>query len=200
MGGTENGGMRDVDDGAVPAWDDDYLQRVGDRLAHAYDVEREREVYGERFDLYGRLTVESQKQFLHQSLNWANYETAEHLFARRADGVSRADLDALVELGHQLADDWIDADEEHRGTEFTFGLVAPSIPEPVGEYVTGFRDRTLLKFGYYGDYEVNLVVVAPDRERIVASQEADSAAAFDFWEAYDPEDHGVLARIRGLLG
>ncbi|MBX0286132.1 hypothetical protein [Haloarcula salinisoli] len=195
--------MSDVDEppqAAVPTWDDDYLQRVGDRLAHAYDVERDYEVRGERFDLYGRLTVESQKQFLHQSLNWANYETAEYLFVRRADGVSRADLDALVELGHELADDWIDADEEHRGTEFTFGLVVPSIPEPVREYVTGFRERRLLKFGYYGDYEVNLVVVAPDRERIVASQEADSAAAFDFWEAYDPDGPGVIERIRGLLG
>jgi hypothetical protein len=192
--------MSDVDErAAVPTWDDDYLQRVGDRLAHAYDVDRDREVRGERFDLYGRLTVESQKQFLHRSLNWANYETAEHLFARRAGGVSRADLDALVELGHALADGWIDADEQHRGTEFTFALVVPSIPGAVSEHVAGFRDRTLLKFGYYGDYEVNLVVVAPEREQVVASREADSAAAFDFWDAYDPNAAGLLSRVRGWL-
>ncbi|MDS0281121.1 hypothetical protein [Haloarcula onubensis] len=193
--------MSDVDERpAVPTWDDDYLQRVGERVAHAYDVERERAVRGDRFDLYGYLSVESQKQFLHQSLNWANYETAEHLFVRRTDGVSRADCDALVELGHDLADEWIDADEQHRGTEFTFVLVVPSIPESVREHVAGFRDRTLLKFGYYGDYEVNLVVVAPERERLVASREADSAAAFDFWGAYDAEEEGLLGRLRGWLG
>jgi len=196
---TSMNGVDEPPQAAVPAWDDDYLQRVGDRLVHAYDVERDRAVRGERFDLYGRLTVEGQKQFLHQSLNWANYERAEHLFARRAGGVSRADLDALVELGHGLADEWIDADEKHRGTEFTFCLVVPSIPDSVREHVTGFRDRTLLKFGYYGDYEINLVVVAPEREQVVGSREADTAAAFDFWEAYDPGRAGVIERIRGLL-
>jgi len=201
VAGAEYSGMSDADErGVVPTWDDGYLHRVGDRLAYAYDVERDRAVRGERFELYGRLTVESQKQFLHQSLNWANYERAEHLFVRRADGVSRADLDALVELGHTLADDWIDADEQHRGTEFTFALVVPSIPGAVREYVAGFRDRTLLKYGYYGDYEVNLVLVAPDREQVVGSREADTAAAFDFWETYDPEGPGLLGRLRGLLG
>jgi len=195
--------MSDVDEptrAAVPAWDDDYLQQAGERLAHAYDLERDRAARGERFDLYGQLRVESRKQFLHQSLNWANYETAEHLFVRRTGGVSRADLDDLVELGHELAEAWIDADEEHRGTEFTFVLVVPAIPEAVRSHVAGFRDRTLLKFGYYGDYEVNLVVVAPEREQVVASREADTAAAFDFWDAYDPEGPGLVARVRGWLG
>jgi len=150
--------------------------------------------------MYAHLSVESQKQFLHQSLNWANYETAEHLFVRRADGVSRADLDALVEVGHELADAWIDADEEHRGTEFTFVLVVPSIPAAVRDHVSGFRDRTLLKFGYYGDYEVNLVVVAPERESLVASREADTATAFDLWGARDSEAGSLFGRLRGWLG
>jgi hypothetical protein len=194
--------MSDVDGTSrdIPTWDDDYLQSVGERLAHAYDLEQDRTVRGERFDLYGYLSVESQKQFLHQALNWANYETAEHLFVRRADGVSRADLDALVDLGHDLADEWIDADEEHRGTEFTFVLVVPRVPDTVRSHVSGFRDRTLLKFGYYGDYEVNLVVVAPEKETLVASREADTAAAFDLWGAYDPGARGLLARLRRFVG
>jgi len=192
--------MSDTEQAAVPTWDDDYLQRVGERLTHAYDVERDREVRGERFALHGHLSVRSQKQFLHQSLNWANYETAEHLFVRRVDGVSRADCDALVELGHDLAGDWIDADEQHRGTEFTFVQVTPAIPDAVEEYVAGFRDRTLLKLGYYGDYEINLAVVAPDREALVASREADTAAAFDFWGAHEPDADGLVGRLRAWLG
>jgi hypothetical protein len=186
-------------DADLPDWDDDYLQGVAERLKFNYDLEREHAAGGEDFDMYGRLYVQSQKQFLHQSLNWANYETVEHLFVRRADGVSTADLDALVELGHDLADDWIEPDEEHQGTDFTFVLVVPDIPEEVRSYVDGFRDRTLLKYGYYGAYEVNLAVVAPDREAAVGSSEADVTTAFELWRDLDAEPSGLLGRLRALL-
>ena len=186
-------------DADLPSWDDDYLQGVAERLKFNYDLERESTVRSDRFDMYGRLYVQSQKQFLHQSLNWANYETVEHLFVRRADGVSTADLDALVELGHELADDWIDPDEEHQGTDFTFVLVVPDIPEEVRAYVDGFRDRTLLKYGYYGAYEVNLAVVAPDREDAVGSSEADVTTAFELWRDLDAENDGLLGRLGSLF-
>ena len=186
-------------DADLPSWDDDYLQEVAERLKFNYDLERDYAVRRHDFEMYGRLYVQSQKQFLHQSLNWANYETVEHLFVRRADGVSTADLDALVELGHDLADDWIEPDEEHQGTDFTFVLVVPDIPEEVRSYVDGFRDRTLLKYGYYGAYEVNLAVVAPDREAAVGSSEADVTTAFELWRDLDAEPSGLLGRLRALL-
>jgi hypothetical protein len=187
-------------DANLPSWDDDYLDRVADRLKFNYDLERGYTAGNESFEMYGRLYVESQKQFLHQSINWANYETVEHLLVRRADGVSVADLDALVDLGHDLADEWIEADEEHQGTDFTFVLVVPDIPDVVRDYVDGFRDRTLLKYGYYGAYEVNLVVVAPETEAAVGSSEADVAAAFELWRDLDAEPNGLLGRLRAWLG
>ena len=193
--------VSDADERAdVPTWDDDYLQSVAERLMHAYDLERDHATGSERFDMYGHLSVESQKQFLHQSLNWANYQTVEHVFVRRVGGVSRADLDALVDLGHDLAEDRIEADEEHHGTEFTFVLVVPEVPAAVRDHISGFRDRTLLKYGYYGAYEVNLVVVAPEREDAVASSEADVVAAFAPWGEWDGESPGLLGRLRALLG
>lgn len=186
-------------DADLPSWDDDYLQDVAERLKFNYDLQRDYAVRGQGFEMYGRLYVRSQKQFLHRSLNWANYETVEHLFVRRADGVSAADLDALVELGHDLADEWIEPDEKHQGTDFTFVLVVPDIPEAVRSYVDGFRDRTLLKYGYYGAYEVNLVVVAPDRTDAVGSSEADIGAAFELWRDLDANDDGFLGRLRSWL-
>ncbi|MDS0277423.1 hypothetical protein NDI85_06430 [Halomicroarcula sp. S1AR25-4] len=184
----------------LPSWDDEYLQRVADRLKFNYDLQRDYAAGGERFEMYGRLYVESQKQFLHQSINWANYETVEHLFVRRADGVSEADLDALVELGHDLAEEWIEPSEEHQGTDFTFVLVVSDVPENVRSYVDGFRDRTLLKYGYYGAYEVNLAVVAPDREDAVGSTEADVTAAFELWRDLEAGPSGLLGRLRAWLG
>jgi hypothetical protein len=186
-------------DADLPSWDDDYLQSVAERLKFNYDLERDYAVRRHDFEMYGRLYVQSQKQFLHQSLNWANYETVEHLFVRRADGVSTADLDGLVELGHGLAEEWITPDEEHQGTDFTFVLVVPDISEAVRGYVDGFRDRTLLKYGYYGAYEVNLAVVAPDRADAVGSSEADVAAAFELWRELDGDGGGLLGRLRSWL-
>ena len=181
----------------VPDWDDEYVDRVSDRLMFNYDLEKDYRVRGESFTLYGEMRLESQKQFLHRSINYANHESREHLFVRRADSVSRADLEALAELGHDLADEWIVANEEHYGTDFTFAVVAPEIPENVREFVAGFADRNLLKLGYYGHYEVNLLVAAPDDEAVVESGNADVAAAFRTWtdvpEAREPA--GLLARL-----
>ncbi|NHN60618.1 hypothetical protein G9466_16240 [Halorussus sp. JP-T4] len=183
----------------VPDWDDEYLDRVSDRLMFSFDLERERRVRNRAFAMYGEMRIESQKQLFHAALNYGNHEKREHLFVRRADAVSRADLESLVELGHALADEWIDADEEHFGTDFTFVVVAPEIPDDVRAFVSGFRDRTLLKFGYYGDYEVNLVAVAPEEEQAVESEEAEVAAAFRLWESLDEtgESSGLLSRLFG---
>ena len=179
----------------VPTWDDEYFDRVSDRLMFSYDLERDYSVRGHSFPMYAELRMENQKQFLHPALNYADHETREHLFARRAGEPTVPDLEALVDLGHDLADDWIDADEEHYETNFTFVLVADTLSDAVRSFVSGFRDRTLLKFGYYGHYEVNLVAVAPDREALVASENADTAAAFRLWERVDSPDEGFFSRF-----
>jgi hypothetical protein len=184
-----------------PEWDDPYLDGVAERLVFNYDLERDRRVNGERFELYGRLLIESRKQFIHQSVRYAHQSVHEHLLATRHDGVTVRELDRLADLGHRLADDWIDADEEHKSTDFTFVVVTDAIPDDVRERVDGFRDRTLIRYGYYGHYEVNLVVVAPEREAYVASDEADVWRAFAPWADEDPDpDSGLFGRIKGLLG
>ncbi len=179
----------------VPTWDDEYFDRVSDRLMYSYDLERDYSVRGHRFPMYAELRMQNQKQFLHPALNYADHETREHVFARRAGEPTVADLEAFVDLGHDLADDWIDADEEHYETNFTFVLVADEIPDSVASFVEEFRDRTLLKYGYYGRYEVNLVVVAPDDEDGVASQEADVLQAFALWGDVESPDEGFFSRF-----
>jgi len=179
----------------VPTWDDEYFDRVSDRLMFSYDLERDYSVRGHSFPMYAELRMENQKQFLHPALNYADHETREHVFARRAGEPTVPDLEALVDLGHDLAADWVDADEEHYETNFTFVLVADTLSDAVRSFVSGFRDRTLLKYGYYGHYEVNLVVVAPDDEDGVASQEADVLQAFALWGDVEQPDEGFFSRF-----
>ncbi|GAB3420318.1 hypothetical protein GCM10027435_22740 [Haloparvum alkalitolerans] len=180
---------------AVPDWDDEYLDRVGDRLMYGYDLEKDYRLDGERWDLYGEMRVRNEKQFLHPALSYADHEAEEYLFARREQGVTIRELERLVERGHDVADERVDPDEEHYGTDVTFALVTDAIPDDVREFVEGFRDRTLLKFGYYGHYDVNLIVVAPDAEAIVASEAADAAEAFTLWEDVSEEREGFLSRF-----
>ncbi|WP_121823180.1 hypothetical protein [Halostella salina] len=179
----------------VPDWDDEYIDRVSDRLMYSYDLERDHRVRGERFDLYGEFRMRNQKQFLHPALSYADHDTEEYLFARRNSDVTVADLERLADFGNDLADDWVDADEQHFETNFTFVVVADAIPEAVRSFVDGFRDRTLLKFGYYGHYEVNLVVVAPEPERAVESEAADIADAFALWGEVERNPEGFFSRF-----
>ncbi|KOX97583.1 hypothetical protein EXE48_17170 [Halorubrum sp. ASP1] len=180
---------------AVPDYDDEYLDRVSDRLMYSYDLDRDVVVDGERFDMTAEMRVRNQKQFLHPALSYADHDMREFVFARRVATPSVDEAERLVEFAHGVADERVDAHEEHYGTDVTVVLVADRIPDDVAEFVDGFRDRTLLTFGYYGHYEVNLVVVAPDRESLVASENADTAAAFRLWERVDSQDEGFLSRF-----
>jgi hypothetical protein len=206
-GGTAGGDPAGSEAGAdplagVPEWDDDYLDRVGDRLLYSYDLERDRRVDGERFGLYGRLDVENRKQFLHPAITYGHHEVTEHLFVRRESDVSVADLEALASLGDRLGESWVEPDERHYATEFVFGLVAPAIPEAVREHVAGFESRTLLRYGYDGHYAVRLFVVAPEAEALVAGPGVDVATAFRLWEdgAEDESGGGVVGRLASALG
>jgi len=182
----------------IPEWEDEYVDRVSDRLLHNFDLEKDYRVRGQEFTLYGRMVMESQKHFFHPSLNYANHSTTEHLFVQRRSAVTVDDLEHLVEFAHELADEWIDANEEHYSTDFTLAIVAPSISDSVQTFVQNFRDRTLLKYGFYGHYEVNLVVGAPETEELVASKNADVRKAFQTWEPLETESEpgllGLIAR------
>jgi|GEM_PF-124235 len=180
---------------AVPDWDDGYLDRVSDRLMYNYDLERDRRVNGERWEMYGEMRVLNQKQFFHPALSYADHEAEEYLFVRHERRPTVAELRRLVEVGHEVADERIVADEEHFGTDVSFVLVCEALSEEVAGFVSEFRERELLKFGYYGHYDVNLVVVAPEEERLVASEAADVAEAFRLWEDVSEPDEGLLSRF-----
>ena len=180
---------------SVPDYDDEYLDRVSDRLLYSYDLETDYVVHGERFELYAEMRMRNQKQFLHPALSYADHETKEYVFARRVATPTVGELERLVDLGHAIADVRVDGDEQHYGTDVTFVLVGDRLPEDVTDFVDGFRDRTLLKFGYYGHYEVNLIVVAPEREEIVDSEAAGITGAFRLWEPVETPDEGFLSRF-----
>ena len=176
------------EDPDVPEWDDEYVDRVSDRLMFNYDLERDYAVRGEGFTLYGEMQMHHEKHFIHPLLSFAHHDSFEHVFARRVDRVTVPELERLVELGHDLADEWIEADEEHYSTDFTFAVVADEIPDDVRAFVADFRDRTMLKKGYYGHYEVHLLVVAPDEEDLVASRKAHLDDAFRLWDPIEEEE------------
>jgi hypothetical protein len=172
------------EDPDVPDWDDEYVDRVSDRLLFNYDLEKDYSVEGvdDPFTMYGRMQMHHQKHFFHPMLSFAHHDTYDHVFVRHQERVTVGDLEGLVALGHDLADEWIEADPEHYATEFTFAVVTDAISGEVAAFVSDFRDRTMLKGGFNGHYEVNLLVVAPDRERLVASERAEVDEAFRLWD------------------
>ena len=181
-------GLEPAEEPDVPDWDDEYFDRVSDRLLFNYDLEKDVRAAGERFALYGEMRMRNEKHFLHPSLTFAQHESAEHVYARRQDQVAVADLEHLVDVGHDLADAEIDADPDHFSTEYVFVLVTDEIPAAVREFLDGFRERTMLKYGYNGHYEIQFVVVAPEREAIVSSRDAHVEEAFRLWSPIEDQD------------
>lgn len=188
-----------TDDPDVPEWDDEYFDKVSDRLMYNYDLEKDYEVRGERFSLYGEMRMASQKHFFHPSIRFGYHESTEHVFARRTDHVVIPDLEHYIALGKELADAWIEPDEQHFSTEFTFVSVTNHIDDSVRQFIENHRERTLIKYGYYGHYEIHLIVVAPGAEDIVASEEANVEAAFRLWDPIEREEPGLLGLITRRL-
>ncbi|MFW5896189.1 MAG: hypothetical protein ACOCUA_02275 [archaeon] len=183
----------------VPDWEDEYLDRVSDRIMYNYDLEKDVTVQGERFDLAGSMRIENQKHFFHPSLNYANHESREFLYARRQDDVSVADLEALVEVAHDVAEARVEHTDQHFSTDVTLAIVVPSIDESVARFVESFSDRNLLRFGFNGHYEINLVVAAPDARDVVYSENADVWKAFQTWERIEKEEPGLWQLITRRL-
>jgi hypothetical protein len=172
----------------VPDWEEEYLDRVSGRLLFNYDLQKDVTAGGEAFAMYGEMRMLNKKHFLHPALTFAEHESFEHVYVRQADRVAVGDVEALVDLGHELADDEIDADPDHFSTEYVFVLVTDEIERPVREFVDGFEERTMLKYGFNGHYEIHLVVVAPAAEEIVASRDAHVEEAFRLWSPLEREE------------
>jgi hypothetical protein len=182
----------------VPDWDDEYVDRVSDRIMFNYDLERDVSVRGEPFTLQGELRIESHKQFFHPAITYGHQHAYEHLFLTERGPVRVSDLERFATLGHDLADEWVDADEEHYATDFTFVAVTEEITDDVRSHVESFEDRELIKYGYHGHYEIHLAVVAPDREELVVSRNADVSDALRTWEPIEP-DRGLVERLKRRL-
>jgi hypothetical protein len=195
-------GTDTADDDATPAdvpdWDDEYVDRVSDRIMFNYDLERDVSVRGEPFTLQGELRIESHKQFFHPAITYGHQHAYEHLFLTERGPVRVSDLERFATLGHDLADEWVDADEEHYATDFTFVAVTEEITDDVRSHVESFEDRELIKYGYHGHYEIHLAVVAPDREELVVSRNADVSDALRTWEPIEP-DRGLVERLKRRL-
>jgi hypothetical protein len=187
------------EDPDVPDWDDEYLDRVSDRLMYNYDLERDVTAGGESFALGGEMRMLNKKHFLHPSITLGEHESFEYVYARRQPTVRVADFERLVELGHELADERVEHSEDHFSTEFVFVLVTDSIPESVASFVTDFSERELLNYGYYGHYEIHLVAVAPAAEAIAASRDAHVEEAFRLWAPIDESEPGLFELITRRL-
>ena len=202
MGGSNKGKEESEEDplAAVPDWDDEYVDRVSDRLLHSYDLQQDRTVQGRRFTLYGQLSIRRHKQFLHPSVTYGDHQRTKHLLVQRLDDVSVTDMERLSALSETLAEEWIDPDVEHFGTDFVFGVVVPEIPADIRQFVSSFESRTLLRYGYHGHYTTRLFAVAPDREASVASPNTDVVQAFRLWDDGERErSQGVLQRLRAVF-
>lgn len=186
--------------GHIPELTDPYLETVGQRLVHNYDLESDYTVNGEQFDLYGYLEVHNKRQVLHPALSVGHHEAREHVFLKRTETLSEADLDRVIELGHALAEEWITADEEHYSTEFIFAFVTTSLAAPVSNRIEELDERTLLKFGYHGHYDIHIAAVDPTQQHLVSNAAFDLTEALRTWDPVSGTDPGLVTRlVRRLL-
>lgn len=174
--------MDDPSESEFPEWERDYLNRLAGRIVHSYDLEKNKHIRGFDFTLYASFEAQRHKQLFHPAISYAEHNLYEYLFVNEYDTVTIETVDQLIDLGHELADDWIDADDDHYATEFSFGLIVPSIPDDIRQYVSRIDERTMLRYGFDGHYDIHIIVVAPEEQSIVATDRAEIQAAFIEWD------------------
>lgn len=179
----------------VPVWQENYLDAVGVRLMHYYSLEKDVRIDGQHFELFGEMNVLHERHAFHPALSFAHHKADEYVFATRIDHPDVQDFKRFISLGEQLATEWIDRDENHYSTDFSFAVACSEISDSVRSFVSSYKNRNLLKFGYFGHYEINLIVIDSARKESVASRNADVEQAFRVWEPIIPEEPTRLDRF-----
>ena len=142
-------------------------------LGDTFDFSDNCELFGVRFELYGRYCRRTAKYFASKAVEVYAYTNNEHILYNRLDGCP--DESFLLRIKRYIEEnvkELVKPDEEHMSTVITFIIECDSIGDATEKQVRDFKFKKSFLLGLHGWVDVKLIVVAEGASRAIENRAA----------------------------
>ena len=149
----------------------DFNRILMNKLLTSFDIEKDVDIEGKRFDLRGEFNQEITRYFAFKELTYESFENNEIIFCKNYEGkITRegiGELKAFIkEKCHLLAP----PKENHMSTCLTFILVSELEGDEVDKDIKRFHFYRSYLLGFKGWVNCKLICVDPEKGRIITNK------------------------------
>jgi len=139
---------------------DYYLNLLNERFQKHFQINNNKLILGETFDIYAKYSEVTGRTFVTQKDIIDKFEVNEHCFIKVLDSVNLETIYGFTEFLKQLTVSFVKPHREHRSTNLTGVIVSEKpINKEIEKFVTKFKYCRYYKLYLQGYSDVRLVVV-----------------------------------------
>lgn len=138
---------------------DKYLEVMRTRLENYFELEEDKIINDEAFDLYGKYQMMLGRTFLSKQVIIDKFETNEHIMIKCISHLGEEDLEKHLMYLRELPKQMVSLNPYHKSTYFNFVLVCEDYIKCDIKSIKKFKYEKLFKLYFRGFCEVRLIVV-----------------------------------------
>lgn len=143
---------------------ENYLENLENKLRTSFDICRDHTIKEQKFDLYGRFYMTTERYLLTKKAKIFGIENNEHILVRKVDLLNRSSFDEFKENIVSLIDDIVDPHPEHMSSIVTGVIVVDksieSIDKDIFDDIGNYKFHKGFSFGLRGWVDVRLLIVS----------------------------------------
>ncbi len=141
------------------------------KLLRSFDIEKDVDVEGKRFDLRGEFNQEITRYFAFKELTYESFENNEVIFCRDYEKkLTRDDLEELKEFIGKKCRLLAPPRENHMSTCLTFILISELDGDELDKYIRRFNFYRSYALGFKGWVSCKLICVDPESGRVITNK------------------------------
>lgn len=149
----------------------DYLDKIEEKLQNNFDVERNYELNGYKWDLYAKFHLRNERYVLSKKIVIYAIENNEYIFIKYFDGLDDNSLKDYTESLIKSIDDIVKPDENHMSSVITGVLVTKYKPSgAILDTIKKFKYHKGFAFGFKGWVDIRLILVTMEDNYIVTNK------------------------------
>lgn len=137
----------------------EYLKLMEARLRNYFEIEKEKVLEGETFNLYGKYQMMLGRTFLGKKDIIDKFETNEHVMIKCVDCLKQSELEGYLAYLSELPKKLVSLNKYHKSTYLNFVLVCSNNIQCDTTTIKKYRYEKIFGFYFKGFCEVRLVVV-----------------------------------------
>lgn len=143
---------------------ENYLENLENKLRNSFDLYRNHTINNQKYDLYGRFYMTTERYLLTKKAKIFGIENNEHILIKKADALNRSIFTEFKNDVVNIIDDIVIPHPEHMSSIVTYVLVIDeginSIDPEISDAVNSFKYHRGFSFGLRGWVDVRILIVS----------------------------------------